>query len=63
MRQNIIVVCTSAMIIAVVAILGATAITANAPTTATAVPASAPFNVMQMMSDAKNLSAQQFDAF
>jgi hypothetical protein len=63
MRQNIIVGSTSALITATIAILGATAITAHAPTTATADPASAPFNVMQMMSDAKNLPTQQFDAF
>ena len=63
MRQNIIVVCTSVLLTAIVAILGATAITAHAPTTATAVPPSAAFNVMQMMSDAKNLPTQQFDAF
>ena len=62
MRQSIIIAAAAALVTAS-AILGATAITAQAPTTATVVQVSAPFNVMQMMSDAKNLSAQQFDAF
>jgi hypothetical protein len=62
MRQSIVIAAAAALVTAS-AILGATAITAQAPTTATVVQASIPFNVMQMMSDAKNLPAQQFDAF
>jgi hypothetical protein len=63
MRQTLIVAATSSLITAVVVILGATVIIAQAPRTATPAPASAPFNVMQMMSDSKDLPAQQFDAF
>ena len=51
------------LIIATVAILGATVIKANSPRLATATPAaSASIGVMQMMKDAKNLPTEQFDA-
>jgi hypothetical protein len=63
MRQTIIVAATSSLITAVVAAWGTTVIIAQAPRTATATPASAPFNVMQMMSHSKNLPVQQCDAF
>jgi hypothetical protein len=62
MRQSVIVA-TTAFAAVIIAILGATVITANAPKTATAAPASPPISVMQMMRDAKNLPDQQFDAY
>ena len=58
MRQTVI---ATALVIAIVAIWGATVITANSPRTTT-VPASTSVDVMQMMKDAKNLPAQRFDA-
>ena len=50
------------LIIATVAILGATVINANSPRLATATSASASIDVMQMMKDAKDLPTEQFDA-
>ena len=58
MRQTVI---ATALVIAIVAIWGATVITANSPRTGT-VPASTSVDVMQMMKDAKNLPDQRFDA-
>jgi hypothetical protein len=61
MRQTAIIVST-ALITAIVAILGAAVIRANPPMKATAAPASVSIDVMQMMREAKNLPHQQFDA-
>jgi hypothetical protein len=50
----------TALVVAIVAILGATV--ANAPRTPTVVPASISVDVMQLMKEAKNLPDQTFDA-
>lgn len=50
------------LIIATVAILGATVINANSPRLATATPASTSIDVMQMMKNAKNLPEERYDA-
>jgi hypothetical protein len=46
----------------IVAIWGASVITAHSPKTATATPASTLIDVMRMMKDAKNLPDESFDA-
>ena len=59
MRQTVI---AAALVVAILAILGASVITANSPRTGTAAPASTSRDVMQMMKDAKNLPDQTFEA-
>jgi hypothetical protein len=61
MRKTIILA-TGALVIAVVAIWGATVITASTRNTAAAEPASNSMSAMEMMSNSKNLPVQQFDA-
>jgi hypothetical protein len=60
MRRPIIV--TTALIVAVVAIAGAT-IDAKSSRPATAIQASSPIDVMQMMKTAKNLPEERYDAY
>jgi hypothetical protein len=57
MRQTVI---ATALVVAIVAILGATV--ANSPRKATVAGAGTSIDVMQMMKDAKNLPDQAFDA-
>ena len=52
----------SALIIAVLAILGVTVINAKSSKQAVTAPASSSIDVMRMMNDAKDLPIQQFDA-
>lgn len=59
MRQ---IVIATALVVAIVAIWGASVITAHSPKTATATPASTLIDVMRMMKDAKNLPDESFDA-
>jgi hypothetical protein len=61
MRQTAIIAST-ALITAIVSILGMAVIRANPPMKSTAAPASVSIDVMQMMKDAKKLPHQQFDA-
>ena len=52
-----------ASIVTVLAILGVTVINAKPAKELAAAPAASSIDVMQMMSDAKGLPAQQFDAY
>ncbi len=61
MRQ-IQIATASALIIAVVAVLGVTVINAKSSKQALIAPASNSIDVMRMMGDAKDLPVQQFDA-
>ncbi len=61
MRQTVIAT-TAVFIIIIVALSGATVMTADAPPKAQVVATSSPIDIMQMMRDAKALPIEQFDS-
>ena len=61
MRQTQIAT-ASALVLAVLTILGVTVINAKSSKQAVTVPASSSIDVMRMMRDAKDLPSEQFDA-
>jgi hypothetical protein len=62
MRQTHIII-SSALITAIVATLGVTVINANSSRHAAVAPASSSVDVMQMMTKAKDLPEQRYDAY
>ena len=62
MRQTKIAT-TSALVLAVLAIVGVTVINAMSSKLAVTAPASSSIDVMRMMHDAKDLPSEQFDAY
>jgi hypothetical protein len=60
--RHTIILATAAIVAAILALWGATAIVANPQEGAKPAPAGASVDVMQMMRNAKNLPEQQFDA-
>ena len=61
MRQTQIAT-ASALVLAVLTIVGVTVINAKSSKQAVTVPASSSIDVMRMMNDAKDLPSEQFDA-